>query len=38
MHFSYERYLLNFLRVKFDLSLVPLTVRVRQSKKKDEER
>lgn len=34
MHFSYERYLLNFLREKFDLSLVPLTLRVRESKGK----
>jgi GTP-binding protein len=32
MHFSYERYLLNFLREKFDLRLVPLTLRVRESR------
>ncbi len=34
MHFSYERYLLNFLREKFDLCLVPLTLRVRESEGK----
>ena len=36
MHFSYERFLLNFLRSKFDLGMVPLTLRVRQSKGKGE--
>jgi predicted GTPase len=34
MHFSYERFLVNFLRGKFGLSLVPLTIRVRQSSKR----
>jgi GTP-binding protein len=37
MHFSYERFLTNFLRSKFGLSLVPLTIRVRQSSKRERE-
>ena len=36
MHFSYERFLTNFLRAKFGLSMVPLTIRVRQSSKRQE--
>ena len=36
MHFSYERFLLNYLRSKFDLGMVPLTMRVRQSSGKRE--
>ena len=35
MHFSYGRFLLNFLRQKFELTLVPLTLRVRQSSGKE---
>jgi GTP-binding protein len=38
MHFSYERYLTNFLRAKFGLSLVPLTIRVKQSEKREKEK
>ncbi len=35
MHFSYERFLINYLRSRFGLDMVPLTLRVRQSSGKE---